>query len=76
MDGPVSVVVVVVVGLDLLIVTYSGVDTRLNDLCVVAVSSFSVTDFSSGISSVLSSSESGLLVVDLVENINITYQHC
>lgn len=67
MDGSDSVVVVVVVGLDLFIVTYSGVDTRLNDLWVVAITSFSVTDSSSGVSSIISSSESGLLVVDLLK---------
>lgn len=64
MDGFVSVVVVV--GLDLLIVTYSGVDGRLCDLWVVATSSFSATTVSSsGALSVTISSDSGLLVVDL-----------
>lgn len=70
-DGLVSigVLVVVVVGLDLLIVTYSGVDKRLNGLCVVINPSFFARSSSSSrVVSVTPPSESGLLVVDLLKN--------
>lgn len=60
-------------GLVLLIVTYSGVDKRLNCLGVVALTSFSVINSSSKAYSVGSSDSTGLLVV--VDLFHISLKH-